>query len=83
MERTYPPHGRHRCALVSQDGNVVAPRATYRPDLGRTSGRMYDGLNRLLSIRVIPFNNPGSPLNNNCKTDFSTVSTHKSFPGVF
>ena len=35
------------------------------------------------NIRMIPFNNQGSPFNNHCKAVFSTVSTHKSFSGVF
>jgi len=35
------------------------------------------------TIRMIPFNNQGSPFNNHCRAVFSTVSTHNSFPGVF
>ena len=40
-------------------------------------------LPQALTIRMIPFNNQGSPFNNHCKAVFSTVSTHNSFPGVF
>jgi len=44
-------------------------------------------LNSTTSAKIgktaIPFKNQGSPFNNHCKAVFSTVSTHKTFRGVF